>query len=157
MNKISLQLVTHDNFTAVTKLSDTLTDDQKKCVATNVKSLAQAYLSPNDAWPRAIYLNDTPIGFIMLDLNPDDIPNNEKAYYLWRYMIAFDYQGKGYGKEVLDLIVNKCKEDQKDFLYTSCVMENDMPYQFYLKYGFIDTGVLEEDEEVLKLDISSKI
>jgi diamine N-acetyltransferase len=72
-------------------------------------------------------------------------------------MIAFDYQGKGYGKEVLDLIVNKCKEDQKDFLYTSCVMENDMPYQFYLKYGFIDTGVLEEDEEVLKLDISSKI
>jgi diamine N-acetyltransferase len=156
MSKITLQPVTNDNFRDVYKLSDTLSDYQKKCVAPNVYSIAQAYLNQDQAWPRAIYLDDTPIGFIMLDLKPEEIPNHEETYYLWRFMIASDYQGKGYGKEALDLIVEKCMNDQKNYLYTSCEMQGDMPYQFYLKYGFIDTGVIEHDEEVLKFDIASK-
>jgi hypothetical protein len=32
-------------------------------------------------------------------------------------------------------------------------MESYGPYGFYTKYGFIDTGVNEEDEEVLKLTL----
>ena len=156
MNKITLQPVNNDNFRVITKLSDTLSDDQKKCVAPNVYSLAQAYLNLDHAWPRAIYLDDTPIGFIMLDINPDDIPNDENAYYLWRFMIASDHQGKGYGKDALDLIIQKCIEDQKDYLYSSCAMHGDMPYQFYIKYGFIDTGIFDDGEEVLKLDVSLK-
>jgi len=156
MNGISLQLITNDNFRSIVKLSDTLSDEQKKCVAPNVVSLAQAYLNHEVAWPRAIYLDDIPIGFMMIDISPDDIPIDENAYYLWRFMIGKEYQGMGYGKKALDLLIDKCVEDQKDVLYTSCDMENDMPYQFYIKYGFIDTGVLDEDEEVLKLNIKLK-
>ncbi|MDX9691267.1 MAG: GNAT family N-acetyltransferase [Acholeplasmataceae bacterium] len=156
MNNIELRLVTNDNFSLITKLSDTLSDYQKRCVAPNVYSLAQAYLNQEIAWPRAIYLDETPIGFIMLDLKPEDIPDDEHSYYLWRFMISSEYQGKGFGKKVLDLIIQKCMDDQKSYLYTSCEMEGDMPYQFYLTYGFIDTGVMEDGEEVLKFDLKLK-
>ena len=156
MSELSLQALTTDNLMVVIKLSDTLTDYQKSCVAPNMYSIAEAYVNPGNAWPRAIYLDDTPIGFVMLSLIPDEIEEPDKSYYLWRYMIALDYQNKGYGKSILDLIVDKCRADNKDYLYTSCEMHGDMPYQFYLKYGFIDTGIVAYGEQVLKLDIRTK-
>jgi diamine N-acetyltransferase len=156
LDRISLQLITNDNFREITKLSDTLTEQQKKCVAPNVYSLAQAYLNIEHAWPRAIYLDDTPIGFMMVDINPEDIDQKENAYYLWRFMISKDYQGKGYGKKAIDLLIEKCLIDKKLSLYTSCDMEEEMPYRFYMNYGFIDTGVFDDDEKVLKLNFLSK-
>lgn len=151
--KISLQYITNDNFRQIVKLSDTLSDYQKRCVAPNVYSLAQAYVNYDHSWTRAIYLDDIPIGYILIDTKPDDIPNQEIAYYLCRFMIASDYQGQGYGKNTLDLIINKCIEDKVEYLYTSCEIEGEMPYHFYLKYGFIDTGVIEDGEKVLKFKV----
>ena len=51
-------------------------------VAPNAASLAQAHFSEN-AWLRAIYADDTLVGFVMLYDAPD-----EQEYFLWRYMIA---------------------------------------------------------------------
>ncbi|MFU8793318.1 MAG: GNAT family N-acetyltransferase [Acholeplasmataceae bacterium] len=153
MSTITLQLITYDNFDTIIKMSDTLTPYQKRCVAPNLYSIAEAYLNLDNAWPRAIYLDDQPIGFIMIDLNPEHIPKDENAYYLWRFMISEPHQNKGYGKAALNLIIDKCRKDQKSVLYTSCAMEGDLPYQFYLNYGFVDTGVLDGDEEVLTLKI----
>ena len=115
MEELSLHEVTKKNFSTVIKLSETLTEAQRKCVAPNVKSLAQAYLDPQKAWPRAVYLNDIPIGFVMLYLDAsEEIPESDlPAHYLWRFMIAKEYQGKGYGKRVLDLLVAKCRADNK--------------------------------------------
>jgi len=155
MEPLTLREVTNENFKPVILLSDTLTDAQKKCVASNVKSLAQAYLNLEDAWPRAVYLGEEPIGFIMLHLHPDDdIPETDRpALYLWRFMIAGPHQGKGYGKAVLDMLVEKCRAEGKKTLYLSCDTDGPMPYRFYLKYGFIDTGKRDDDEQVLKYDI----
>ncbi len=154
MDIITLREVTDDNFKEVILLSDTLTEDQKKCVASNVKSLAQAYLHPKNAWPRAVYLDETPIGFIMLYLDAEEIPEEDlPAHYLWRFMIALAYQGKGYGKRVLDLLIQKCREEHKKSFYLSCHTEGPMPYRFYIQYGFIDTGHRDDDEQVLKYDI----
>jgi diamine N-acetyltransferase len=151
---ISLRLVTDDNFDAVVKLSDTLTEDQKRCVAPNMASLAQAYVNYDKAWPRAIYLDEEPVGFVMLALFDKETPQEDQpSHYLWRYMIRRDRQGQGIGKAVLDLLVAKCKEDNIRTLYTSCVMEKDEPYRFYIHYGFLDTGVEDEGERALKLTI----
>jgi len=153
-NIISFKEVTNENFRSIIKLSDTLTDEQKRCVATNVTSLAQAYLNQDKAWPRAIYLDDTPIGFLMLHVNPTDVPSEDQpALYLWRFMIARDYQNKGYGRQVLDMLIQKCKDEHKKTLYLTCGMEYEMPYKFYIKYGFIDTHVVDDGEEVLKIYI----
>ncbi|MDP3130146.1 MAG: GNAT family N-acetyltransferase, partial [Bacillota bacterium] len=109
MESLLFKEVTNENLKAVWQLSDALSDAQKKCVASNVKSLAQAYVNLNDAWPRAVYHGEEPIGFIMLHLHPDDhIPEADRpAMYLWRLMIAGPHQGKGYGKTVLDMLVEK--------------------------------------------------
>jgi diamine N-acetyltransferase len=154
MAKIQLKEVTVDNFDSVVALSKTLTPYQQSCVAPNMVSLAEAYVEPKRAWPRAIYLDDEPIGFIMLALHEAEIPKEDwPAYYLWRFMIAKSYQGKGYGTKVLDMIKDKCKTDNQAFLYTSCGMNGDQPYQFYINYGFVDTGK-NDGEQILKLRIT---
>lgn len=154
---IQLREVTNDNFRVVYKLSDTLTDYQKGCVAPNVVSLAQAYLNLDQAWPRAIYLDETPIGFLMLSIPAEEVDEADKpAVYLWRFMIAHDYQRQGYGSQALDFVVQKCKEEGYRFLYASCHIDGPQPYDFYMKYGFVDTGKMEEGEEIIKLDLSTK-
>jgi diamine N-acetyltransferase len=154
MEKIKLKEVNSDNFSEVIKLSDTLDDMQKKCVAPNVISLAQAYVNYEIAYPRAIYLGDKPIGFVMLSLHDDDIDKlDQPAYFLWRFMIAKEYQNQGFGKMTLDLIVDKCRKDGKKYLYTSCDIESNMPYDFYINYGFLDTKEMDDDELILKLKI----
>jgi len=68
-------------------------------------------------------------------------------------MIARDYQGKGFGKQTLDMVTDKVRKDGNKYLFTSCGMEEVSPYLFYLKYGFEDTGRTFEDEQVLKLKL----
>jgi len=154
MAELKFVTITNDNYNAIVKLSNTLSEAQRRCVATNERSLAQAYVNMNVAWPRAIYLDDTPIGFVMLSYDDEDIPDHDKpALYLWRYMIAFEYQSQGYGKKTMDMLIAKAREEGFKTFYTSCDMTGPMPYQFYIKYGFIDTGEKDDDEEVLKYQL----
>ena len=157
---ITLVPITEDNFMAIAKLSKTLTPSQQNCVADNLISIAQAGLSEN-AWMRGIYLGEAPIGFIMLDLYPDprEFPEkNHRIIYLWRFMIAKEFQGKGYGKKALDMVAKHFGAQGVQILYTSCVKkEADTPYQFYLNYGFTDTGVVESDEQVLRYALPLEI
>lgn len=149
---IYLKELSRDNLFEVIKIHDTLTDYQKSCVAKNSISIAQAYVNPQ-AWPRVIYADETIVGFVMLSTHDEDIPKDDQpAYYLWRLMISFPYQNKGYGKEVLDLLVKKSKDENQRYLYTSCEMAGSMPYQFYMNYGFTDTG-LNDGEQILKLKL----
>lgn len=146
--------INQDNLFKVTALSDTLSDIQKKCVAPNIVSIAQAYVNPGKAWPKAIYDDEELIGFVMLALYDEDIKEEDQpSYFLWRFMIAKPYQSKGYGKKVLDILYKKCVEDGVKYLYTSCEMIDKMPYQFYINYGFVDTHEMDEGEEILKLTI----
>ncbi|MBN2268667.1 MAG: GNAT family N-acetyltransferase [Acholeplasmataceae bacterium] len=150
---IFLKELDRKNLFEVIKMHDTLTEYQKKCVAPNVVSIAQAYVNPQ-AWPRVIYHDDEIIGFVMISTHDDDIPKEDQpSYYLWRFMIKKDAQNLGYGKQVLDMIIQKAKDEHQKFLYTSCEMEGPMPYQFYISYGFIDTGI-NDGEQILKLNLN---
>jgi diamine N-acetyltransferase len=154
MGKIHLQEINDDNLYKVLALSDSLSPYQKKCVAPNAYSLAEAYLSPDIAWPRAIYLDDEPIGFVMLSLKEKKIKaEDQPGHYLWRFMIAQPHQGKGYGSQALDLIKEKCRIDGMKTLYTSCATNGKQPYKFYVDCGFMDTNEQDEGEEVLKIMI----
>lgn len=156
MSEVRLVEMNMKNLIKVCKLSDTLSPEQQKCVAPNVYSVAQAHFAPDNAWFRAIYLDDTPIGFIMVDvkLEEEDIPKEEiPSVMLWRFMIGGEYQGKGYGKKALDIVTDTFRKEGKKYFYTSCVMGDVSPYDFYLKYGFEDTGEKDEDEEILKMKL----
>lgn len=151
--EITLRPVTSDNLWAVIRLSEMLTEPQSRCVAPNVVSIAQAHVLPA-AWIRAIYLGEEPIGFVMVNLAEDDHvpPADRPAVGLWRFMIGRPWQGKGYGKKALDQLVEHFARRGYRTMYTWVVLEEpEGPYGFYIKYGFTDTGVKHEGEQVLRL------
>ncbi len=151
---MKFQEVTFDNLREVCNLSSTLTPAQSRCVAYNAYSIAQAHLYDGKSWYRALEVDGELVGFIMLDMDRDDCPEDEQpAADLWRFMIAGNHQGRGYGKQALDLVIKQLREDGYRTFYTSCVMEEASPYGFYISYGFTDTGVMEDQEQVLKLGL----
>ena len=60
---VTLREVSKDNFRAIASLS--VAEDQKNFVANNAFSMAEASFE-EEAWFRAIYAGNTPVGFAML-------------------------------------------------------------------------------------------
>jgi predicted acetyltransferase/ribosomal protein S18 acetylase RimI-like enzyme len=146
---VSLREITKDRVRAVIRMSDTLQGAQKYMVAPNSVSLAQVHYYQK-GYSRAIYADETPVGFIMwhAGAEPDfDFP----GYFLWRFMIARPYQGSGYGKKALLLLIEQSKAQGAAELYVSCGVGPGSPEGFYRKLGFKPTGKKYDDEIELKL------
>ena len=143
---VTLKEITEDTVTAVMKLE--VTEPQKAFVAPNAVSIAQAHFS-DKAWFRAVYADDTPVGFVMLYDDP------EKAlYYLWRLMIGGEYQGKGYGRKAMELLIDHVRtRPNATELKTSYVPIEGGPKPFYLGLGFEPTGEMDGEEVVARLTL----
>jgi diamine N-acetyltransferase len=145
-SKITLREITADTVRAICKLS--VSEAQTKFVATNALSIAQAYFS-KEAWFRAIYADDTPVGFVMLHDNSD-----KHEYFLWRLMIDNRFQGMSYGRRAMELFIEHVKTRPGAIeLYTSVVPAEGGPQPFYEKLGFVLTGEYEDGEAVLRLPL----
>lgn len=69
-------------------------------------------------------------------------------------MIDAKYQGKGYGRKALELIIKRAKRNQKaKALYLSVVRAKDSAEEFYRSFGFEFTGKMDGIEHVMKLDL----
>ncbi len=151
-SRISLREITADTVRSITKLN--VAEAQRRNVATNAESIAQAYFHP-EAWFRAIYADDTPVGFVMLEDRPD-LPNAKPSepICLWRFMIDQRFQGMGYGRQALELIVEHVRRRTKlDHMLTSCVEGPYSPKDFYLRFGFVPTGEVDDGETVLRFNL----
>ena len=119
--------------------------DQRGFVAPNAVSLAEASFAPN-AWPRAIYADDVPVGFAMLSIEEGE------PVYLWRLMIAGGFQGRGYGRRAIELLVDHARSlSGTSELVTSWVPGDGGPEAFYLGLGFEPTGEIDDGEVVARL------
>lgn len=152
---IHFMRITATTMNQICDLSNTLPPAQRKMVADNVRSIAEAHFSPG-AWMRAIYADDTPIGFIMTHTGSDyedgiDCP----GVFLWRFMIAGPYQGKGYGRRALERLILHLRALGIPLLYTSCGQGDGSPEGFYRGLGFIPTGGLYGDEIELVLNVDT--
>ena len=145
---VSLREVTGETVVQICKLSNTLSEEQQKMVAPNAQSIAQAHFS-DKAWFRAIYADETPVGFIMLY---DD--TEELECFLWRLMVAGPHQGRGYGRKAIELLREyvKVRPGAKELL-TSYVPIEGGPEGFYRKLGFEPTGKVEDGEVVMRLSL----
>lgn len=148
--------ITNKNIVDVINL--TVHDNQKKYVAENVVSLAEAYATRNEgnmALPYAIYDEDLLIGFVMIgygtvgdEEEPSIFKNN---YILWRLMIDKQFQRKGYTKFILDKVVDLVKQEpcgKYNCLLVSYEKENLRGRDIYLKFGFEETDFLCGEEIV---------
>ena len=144
--QIHFKQINSGNVLDVCDLSETLSSDQRKMVADNARSIAQASCSKN-SWIRAIYADETPVGFIMVHFGSDfedgiDCP----GAFLWRLMIAYPFQGMGYGHKALIRLINELKAKGYQELYTSCGLGEASPESFYKRLGFTPTGEYYGDE-----------
>jgi diamine N-acetyltransferase len=145
---VSLQEITEETVIDICNLSNTLSEAQRKMVADNAKSIAQAHFSKH-AWFRAIYAGETPVGFLMLYDNPD-----EHEYFLWRFMIAGPHQGNGYGRQAIELLLDYLRSRPGAHeLLTSCGEGEASPEGFYLSLGFERDGKVYDDEVGLRLPL----
>ena len=142
--RVSLREITRENLRAVCDLD--VLPEQREFVARNTFSLAEAYAEPR-AWPRAIYADETPVGFLMLHEDREAC-----RYFLWRMMIDARYQGNGYGKAALDLLRDHVQSlPGATELLSSYGAGDAGPGTFYRSYGFIETGERTHGEIVIRL------
>ena len=142
--KVALREINEETVRTICKLS--VTDAQQVFVAPNAVSIAQAHFSPQ-AWFRAIYADETPVGFVMLREDPDKL-----QYFLWRMMIDSRYQGNGYGRLAMLLVIERVKtRPNATQLLTSVVQEPGGPQRFYEGLGFKLTGKHWDDEAIMRL------
>ncbi len=147
---VELREVTGDDVRAICRLQ--VAPSQRGFVAPNAVSFAEALFEPK-AWYRGIYADGRPVGFVMLSDDPDGADNGGVAqYYLWRLMIGDGFQGLGYGRRAVELLVEHVRaRPGATELLVSWVPGDGSPEGFYLGLGFEPTGELDDDEVVGRL------
>ncbi len=144
--KITLQEITEDTLSDIISLE--VAEDQRHLVTDNAKSIAQAHFS-RYSWMRAIYADKTPVGYVLLYLDPD-----KPHYEIWRVMVDKDFQGRGYGKEAMEMVIEflnnlpDCVE-----IYLCYVPEKGNASVFFKSLGFVDTGEFHGNEKEMKLEL----
>ncbi len=146
---IKLEPINDNNKDAVLALS--VREDQP-FVAPNDVSLRQANEAnaeqPGVARPFAIYADEKLVGFCMFAFNPEEEDEDDR-YWLWRFMIDKNEQGRGCGQAALQEIIKYFKENGADRLFLSTEPENELGLHIYHKAGFRETGIIDSGEAVL--------
>lgn len=125
--------------------------DGGKFVASNAVSLAEAWLfyENHDTHPCAVYHGEELVGFMMVH---EDL--SKRVLDLWRLAIAKEFQGKGYGSAALERLTPLARESGKYTCIAIGYMEgNDRARHIYEKLGFRPTGVVEDGEIIMRLDL----
>lgn len=136
---IGLRTVNPDNWRLDIKVSES----QKRFVSDDMRLLARAYAyreSRSNAF--IIYDGDIPVG-MALYYDCDE----RKAYDLSQLFIDERYQGRGFGTEAVQQILEIMKSDGKYDKVILCYIEgNTAAKGMYEKLGFCLTGERDGDE-----------
>ena len=147
---IELKEVTKDNWIECIRLS--LYPEQEKNVASNVDSIAESKFEPNNQL-RAIYKQDKIIGFLAFCIEDD--PPDPELYWIFRFMIDKNSQGRGYGTKALKLVIEEIKKLGAKRIYTMHKPKNKIAGKLYQKIGFSYIGSLDDGDLLMAMIIDS--
>ena len=139
---VELKPIDEDNFVDAFNLR--LASGQEDFVSHPVRSLAQAYVYRDQCQPFGIYAGGRMVGYVMV-IYDYDIPE----YDIWHMVIDAAEQGKGYGGEALDRVLEFI--GTKPFgasprIALTCHKDNSAALALYAKKGFAATGAVDGDE-----------
>lgn len=146
-----LRLVEIDRYNYLSVLDLSVSAEQKEFVASNQYSLAQAYAQP-ECVPLALYAENKPVGFAMYCLDEED-----HQYWVYRLMIDQRYQGVGYGREAMLLLIERIRslsDEDHDRIYISFEPGNEIAKSLYESLGFVPDGRVLYGEVVYVLNLS---
>jgi diamine N-acetyltransferase len=143
---VSLRPVTAQTVSQVCRLR--VHPEQDVYVADNATSIAEAYFDSRP-WFRAIYADETLVGFVMI-CDDADVPQ----YFLWRLMIDARYQGHGFGRDALKLVVDYVRRRPGAREFTTAYVPGERsPRDFYARFGFTETGREEHGQREMILSL----
>ncbi len=146
---ISLQPINESNFLQAFALE--VSEDQQRFVSDPIRSLAQAYVYRDQCQPFGIYNDDTMVGYVMV-VYDYDIPE----YDIWHMQMDRNCQNRGYGKQALQRILDYISSKPFGFsnkVTLTCHKDNRTAYHLYASMGFAPTGVMDEDEHEMSMNI----
>ena len=110
VRRMRLERVTPTNYKAALALS--VRSDQEDLVQPVIKSLAEAYVFADHAWPRLIYDGNRLVGFLMAFLDiawASDHEPGDRRSGLWRLNIDAGAQGHGYGRFAVEAVCSEIR------------------------------------------------
>ncbi len=142
-----LRAITEENFMDAFGLR--LAPGQEGFVSHPIRSLAQAYVYRDQCRPFGIYAGGRMVGYVMVIYDPD-VPE----YDIWHMMIDASMQGRGYGSDALDRVIEFI--GTKPFgdtgrIALTCNKNNITAKRLYESRGFRASGIEDGDEEELVL------
>lgn len=149
-SKTELRELTRDNLKQCFELK--VSKDQMKYIASNEDSLIDAEDNADVARPFAIYHEGKMVGFAMFAFD-EEYEDPFDRYWLWRFMIDADHQGKGIGSEALRTIIRYFKDNGANNIRLSTKEDNIKALNLYKRAGFYETGEMNDEEIVLQLDL----
>lgn len=145
--RISLQEVSSQTVRQILAL--TVKPEQERYVASNAVTIAQAYFDRDSVWLRAVYADQTPVGFLA-------VWDAGSECHLLRFMIDHTQQGRGYGRLAMHCLLDHVAQRpavQRITLY--CLPGAGSPQAFYESLGFVATGEMDEDALVMALPLGA--
>lgn len=146
---IELRKITEENFIDAFHLK--LAPGQEEYVSHPVRSLAQAYVYRDQCQPFGIYNDGQMVGYVMV-IYDYDIPE----YDIWHMMIDKEYQGRGYGREAMGLVLDYIRTGpfgDSNRVALTCNRDNPVALKLYESMGFAATGNEDDDEIELATEI----
>ena len=126
--------------------------EHEQFVASNEYSIAQAqYLPGINCY--GIYDDDLMVGFTMYGIREEfdeDDDEQDKRFYIWRFMIANNQRCKGYAKKALQLIIDEAVSLDQSVIALDTGTKNIKARALYESAGFKATG--EEDYVLILKD-----
>jgi diamine N-acetyltransferase len=142
---IEFREITKENFWKCVELS--VSKVQTAFVTSNAISIAQSKVQP-ECIPLAVYDNDIMVGFLMYCIDEDD-----GEYWIYRMMVDEKYQSKGYGKQMLEKLLEFIKQDRtRNKIYLGVHKESITAVKLYKRFGFYFNGQVFGNEHIMILD-----
>lgn len=143
---VNFRKITEENFDTIIHMER---PEGENLVAPNAVSLAQAWLyrEDGDVFPFAIYDDDTPVGFMLLEEEMEG-----KQLDLWRIMLSPEHEGRGLGTAAVALLIQYAKASGRyQCLSLLCAHSNANARHIYEKLGFAPTGNICYGDMEMKL------
>ena len=128
----------------------TVAEDQAGFIDTNENSILAAKEHSDVARPFVIYADGVAVGFTMFAFDPE-CEDPDDRYWLWRFMIDENSQGKGIGREALKQIIAYFKSNGATNMRLSTKESNTNAIHLYESFGFRNTGVKYGEETLFEL------
>lgn len=142
---IVLRPITVQNWEAAASLE--VDDAQRNFIRSNAWSIAESLYHP-ELTALGIFRGGTMVGFLMYGA-----PGNDRVGWLFRIMIDSAYQGQGLGKEALQRVIRRMRDEGYTEVNIGWDPENEVAERLYLSNGFEPTGMAEWGEKTARLDL----